>query len=191
MVFFRVLRREAAASVSSLPRWCLRQQGDVSSRLAGTGFPYYYYSSFGSHAKSFSNTTANNNHNISSNKVVGSAEEALQGLDLRGATLAVGGFGVGGIPETLLTALASRRPSPEGDNWTVISVTGGIEGQGAGKLISSGKVRRLLTSYVGENQDIEDGYFSGTLQVELTPMGTIVERLRAGGVGKQKRQSTI
>jgi hypothetical protein len=118
-------------------------------------------------------------------KVVSSAKAALQGINLKGATIAVGGFGLGGIPETLITAVVENDTA---QNLTIVSLTAGTDTQGTGKILSSGKVRRLLAAYVGENKYLEQEYFGGNLQVELTPMGTIAERLRAGGAGKKKKK---
>ena len=113
-------------------------------------------------------------------KVVGSAAEALEGLNLHGITVAAGGFGLGGIPETLLNELS--RLEHAGD-LTVVSLTGGVDGFGLGRLLESHKVRRLVSSYVGENKFLEHEFFAGRLQVELTPQGTIAERLKAAGAG--------
>ena len=113
-------------------------------------------------------------------KVVGSAEEALQDLSLENATIAVGGFGLGGIPETLITAVSHHATA---SNLTIVSLTAGTDTEGTGKILASGKVRRLIAAYVGENKFLEQEYFGGNLQVALTPMGTIAERLRAGGQG--------
>ena len=113
-------------------------------------------------------------------KVVPSAQEALEGLDLQGATVAVGGFGLGGNPETLLTALASHESAHD---LTVASLTAGVDDYGIGQLLQAGKVQRLISSYVGENKFLEQEFFGGRLQIELTPQGTIAERLRAAGTG--------
>ena len=114
------------------------------------------------------------------NKVVASAEEALQGVNLEGVTVAVGGFGLGGNPETLIHALAEAQGA---SNMTIASLTGGVDGFGIGQLLESGKVRRLISSYVGENKHLENEFFGGRLEIELTPQGTIAERLRAAGTG--------
>jgi 3-oxoacid CoA-transferase len=113
-------------------------------------------------------------------KVVPSAHEALKELDLRGATVAVGGFGLGGNPETLLAELAQ---APNASELTVASLTGGIDGKGIGLLLEAGKVKRLISSYVGENKFLEQSFFGGDLEVELTPQGTIAARLHAAGAG--------
>jgi 3-oxoacid CoA-transferase len=113
-------------------------------------------------------------------KVFGSAKEALEGIDLKGATVAVGGFGLVGNPETLLEELSVNTTAV---NLTVASLTGGVDGFGIGKLLEAGKVKRLVSSYVGENKFLEQQFFAGTLEVELTPQGTLAERLKAAGAG--------
>jgi 3-oxoacid CoA-transferase len=113
-------------------------------------------------------------------KVVGSAKEALQGVDLSGATIAAGGFGLGGIPETLLNEI-SRTESAK--DLTIVSLTAGVDGFGIGRLLEANKVKRLISSYVGENKFLEQEFFAGRLEVELTPQGTIAERLNAAGAG--------
>lgn len=113
-------------------------------------------------------------------KLVGSAEEALRGVNLQSAIIAVGGFGLGGNPETLLNAVARH---PSASNLTVASLTGGVDGFGIGRLLEAGKVKRLISSYVGENKFLEQEFFNGRLQVELTPQGTLAERLHAAGAG--------
>lgn len=113
-------------------------------------------------------------------KVIDSVQEALQDLDLHGATVAVGGFGLGGNPETLLAALAK---SDNASDLTVTSLTGGVDGKGIGLLLEANKVKRLISSYVGENKHLEQAFFGGDLEVELTPQGTIAARLHAAGAG--------
>jgi 3-oxoacid CoA-transferase len=114
-------------------------------------------------------------------KLVGSAQEALADLDLHGATVAVGGFGLGGNPETLLQELAK---APRASKLTVASLTGGVDGKGIGLLLeANNKVKRLISSYVGENKFLEQAYFDGQLEIELTPQGTIAARLHAAGAG--------
>lgn len=118
-----------------------------------------------------------------STKVYASAKDALEGVHLRGATVAIGGFGLGGNPETLIDAL-SRMNNQECNNLTLVSLCGGTDTQGIGKnLQAPGQVRRLISSYVGENAFLEHEYFNGRLQIELTPQGTIAQRLRAAGYG--------
>ena len=123
---------------------------------------------------------ATSNSNGSLRKVVASAEEALKGIDLQGATLAIGGFGLGGIPESLISAVSGHEGAQD---LTLISLTAGTDQHGTGKILSTGKARKLIAAYVGENDFLERAYHGGTLQVELTPMGTIAERLRSGGAG--------
>lgn len=113
-------------------------------------------------------------------KLRDSAEEAMAGLNLEGATVAVGGFGLGGVPETLLHALSQNDSAKD---LTVVSLTAGTCDKGVGQLIAAGKVKRLIAAYVGENKVLERDYFAGKLQVELTPMGTIAQRLRSAGMG--------
>ena len=117
----------------------------------------------------------------SNSKVVGSAKEALESIpSLKKATVCVGGFGTGGNPETLLNELCVTDKASE---LTVASLTGGIDGFALGKLIETGKVKRLISSYVGENAALEQKFFSGDLEVELTPQGTLAARMRAAGAG--------
>lgn len=114
-------------------------------------------------------------------KVVSSAREALKDINLNGITVCVGGFGLGGNPETLLNELSSRR---DAKNLTVASLTGGVDGFGVGKLLEvDGMVKRLISSYVGENKHLESSFFGGTLEVELTPQGTLAARMKAAGAG--------
>lgn len=127
--------------------------------------------------KSFSTSSA---AQLTHSKVVNSAEEALQGIDLHNKTLAVGGFGLGGNPETLINAIAT---CPTASNLTVVSLTAGTDHQGIGQLLQANKVRRLMSSYVGENKFLEQEFFAGRLQIELIPQGTLAERLRAAGTG--------
>lgn len=120
------------------------------------------------------------NENIGNSKVMANAKEALQDLNLQNATVAVGGFGLGGNPETLLEELAK---SKHASNLTVASLTAGVDGQGIGLLLEANKVKRLISSYVGENKFLEQSFFNGTLEIELTPQGTIAQRLQAAGAG--------
>jgi len=116
----------------------------------------------------------------SQSKVVSSAEEALKDLDLKGATVCVGGFGLGGSPETLIRALSHH---PSASDLTVAALTGGTDGAGVGLLLEAGIVKRLISSYVGENKHLEDSFFGGCLEVELTPQGTLAARMKAAGSG--------
>lgn len=112
-------------------------------------------------------------------KLSSSATEALQGLLADGQTLAVGGFGLCGIPEALIAAL---RDSGVKD-LTVISNNAGVDGFGLGQLLATRQIRKMISSYVGENKEFERQYLSGELELEFTPQGTLAEKLRAGGAG--------
>ncbi|KAK1743836.1 succinyl-CoA:3-ketoacid CoA transferase [Skeletonema marinoi] len=122
-------------------------------------------------------------HHISvPSKLCKDASTALQLSGLKsGDTIAVGGFGVGGIPETLLNTLSAWENGPS--DLTVASLTAGVDGFGLGKLFECGKVKRMIASYVGENKNFERMFFTGELEVELVPQGTIAARLRAAGAG--------
>lgn len=113
-------------------------------------------------------------------KLRDSADQALAGLNLEGAMVAVGGFGLGGVPETLIEALSQNESAKD---LTLISLTAGTDDRGVGQLIKTGKVRRMIAAYVGENKVFENLYFNGKLEVELTPMGTIAQRLQCAGAG--------
>ena len=108
-----------------------------------------------------------------------SAAEALQGVVADGQTLAVGGFGLCGIPEALIAAL---RDSGVKD-LTCISNNAGVDGFGLGQLLNTRQVRKMIASYVGENKEFERQFLSGELELEFTPQGTLAEKLRAGGAG--------
>jgi len=112
-------------------------------------------------------------------KVFPNATEALQGLVGDGQTLAVGGFGLCGIPEALIAAL--RGSNAKG--LTVISNNAGVDGFGLGVLLETRQIRKMISSYVGENKEFERQYLSGELELEFNPQGTLAERLRAGGAG--------
>ncbi len=113
------------------------------------------------------------------NKVYPSAREALAGIVKDGVTLGVGGFGLCGIPEALIAAV---RDSGAKD-LTCISNNAGVDDFGLGILLKSRQVRKMISSYVGENKEFERQFLSGELEVELVPQGTLAERLRAGGAG--------
>ncbi|MEV7636162.1 CoA transferase subunit A [Pseudarthrobacter enclensis] len=108
-----------------------------------------------------------------------SAAAALRGALQDGITLAVGGFGLSGIPADLIEAV---RDSGVKD-LTVVSNNMGVDGKGLGILIEAGQVRKVIASYVGENKLFAEQYLAGKLEVEFTPQGTLAERLRAGGAG--------
>ena len=113
------------------------------------------------------------------NKIFPSAAVALQGIVHDGQLLAVGGFGLCGIPEALIEAL---RDSGARD-LTVISNNAGVDGFGLGKLLETRQISKMISSYVGENKEFERQYLAGELQLEFTPQGTLAEKLRAGGAG--------
>jgi 3-oxoacid CoA-transferase subunit A len=108
-----------------------------------------------------------------------SAGAAVADLVADGSTLAVGGFGLCGIPEQLITALrdTGRR------DLTVISNNAGVDGFGLGLLLDTRQISKVISSYVGENKEFERQYLAGEIEVELTPQGTLAEKLRAGGAG--------
>ena len=112
-------------------------------------------------------------------KVFPGAPQALRGLVADGQTLAVGGFGLCGIPEALIAAL---RDSGAKD-LTVISNNAGVDGFGLGMLLATRQIRKMISSYVGENKEFERQYLAGELELEFNPQGTLAERLRAGGAG--------
>ena len=113
------------------------------------------------------------------NKVYASAREALADIVRDGQTLAVGGFGLCGIPEALIAALRDTGVK----NLTCISNNAGIDGAGLGLLLETRQIRKMISSYVGENKEFERQYLAGELEVEFTPQGTLAEKLRAGGAG--------
>ena len=113
------------------------------------------------------------------NKVYPSAAKALEGLVKDGQTLAVGGFGLCGIPEALIDAV--RASGAKG--LTVISNNAGVDGFGLGVLLTTRQVKKMISSYVGENKEFERQYLAGELELEFTPQGTLAEKLRAGGAG--------
>jgi len=112
-------------------------------------------------------------------KLFTSALKALDGLVSNGQTLAVGGFGLCGIPEALIAAL---RDSGAAD-LTVISNNAGVDGFGLGQLLATRQIRKMISSYVGENKEFERQFLAGELELEFNPQGTLAERLRAGGAG--------
>jgi len=111
-------------------------------------------------------------------KVVASADEAIRDIS-DGATLVVGGFGLCGIPENLIAALV--RHGVRG--LTVVSNNCGVDDWGLGLLLQTRQIRKMVSSYVGENAEFERQFLSGELEVELVPQGTLAERMRAGGAG--------
>ncbi|HMQ71613.1 MAG TPA: CoA transferase subunit A [Rubrivivax sp.] len=113
------------------------------------------------------------------NKIYPSAAAALDGIVRDGQLLAVGGFGLCGIPEALIDALHDSGAR----DLTVISNNAGVDGFGLGKLLLTRQIRKMISSYVGENKEFERQYLAGELELEFTPQGTLAERLRAGGAG--------
>ena len=112
------------------------------------------------------------------NKLIATAAAAVADIPA-GASLAVGGFGLSGIPWILIEALHEQGAR----ELTVVSNNCGVDGAGLGVLLAAGRIRRVIASYVGENKEFARQYLSGELEVELTPQGTLAERLRAGGSG--------
>ena len=112
-------------------------------------------------------------------KLYPGANEALAGLVADHQTLAVGGFGLCGIPEALIAAL--RDSGVKG--LTVISNNAGVDGFGLGQLLTTRQIRKMISSYVGENKEFERQFLAGELELEFNPQGTLAERLRAGGAG--------
>ena len=113
------------------------------------------------------------------NKVVANAAEALADVVNNNQTVAVGGFGLCGIPEALIDALKDTGVT----GLTCISNNAGVDGFGLGKLLETKQMKKMIASYVGENKEFERQYLNGELEVELTPQGTLAEKLRSGGAG--------
>jgi 3-oxoacid CoA-transferase subunit A len=111
-------------------------------------------------------------------KVLATAEDALADVT-DGRSFAVGGFGLSGVPEVLISALYDSGVS----GLTVVSNNCGVDGRGLGVLLAAGRIARVTGSYIGENKEFARQYLAGELEVELTPQGTLAERLRAGGAG--------
>ena len=111
-------------------------------------------------------------------KVLASADEAVRDV-VDGSTLVVGGFGLCGIPENLIAALVRRGAK----DLTVVSNNCGVDDWGLGLLLRTRQIRKMVSSYVGENAEFERQFLSGELEVELVPQGTLAERMRAGGAG--------
>ena len=112
-------------------------------------------------------------------KVAKDAVEALHGRLFDGMTIMAGGFGLCGIPENLIAALVRRGVK----NLTVVSNNCGVDDWGLGRLLRARAIRKMVSSYVGENAEFERQFLSGELEVELVPQGTLAERMRAGGAG--------
>jgi 3-oxoacid CoA-transferase subunit A len=113
------------------------------------------------------------------NKIFPSAAAALADVVEDGQTIAVGGFGLCGIPEALIAALRDTGVK----NLTCVSNNAGVDGFGLGQLLATRQVRKMISSYVGENKEFERQYLAGELELEFTPQGTLAERMRAGGAG--------
>jgi 3-oxoacid CoA-transferase subunit A len=113
------------------------------------------------------------------NKVYPDAASALAGIVKDGQLMAVGGFGLCGIPEALIDALQASGVR----DLTVISNNAGVDGFGLGKLLNTRQIKKMISSYVGENKEFERQYLAGELELEFTPQGTLAEKLRAGGAG--------
>ncbi len=113
------------------------------------------------------------------NKTYPSATAAIADIVKDGQTLAVGGFGLCGIPESLIEAVMQSGKK----NLTAISNNAGVDGFGLGKLLATRQIKKMIASYVGENAEFERQYLAGELELEFTPQGTLAEKLRAGGSG--------
>src|SRR5689334_22009589 len=116
---------------------------------------------------------------LAGKKVFADAKSALAGLTKDGMTVMSGGFGLCGIPEALIAAL--RDSGAKG--LTVISNNAGVDGFGLGQLLTTRQIKKMISSYVGENKEFERQYLAGELELEFNPQGTLAERLRAGGAG--------
>ena len=112
-------------------------------------------------------------------KIYPGASAALDGLLFDGMTIAAGGFGLCGIPERLIDAIVASGVK----DLTIASNNAGIDNEGLGKLLRTRQVKKMISSYVGENKEFERQYLSGELEVEFCPQGTLAERMRAGGAG--------
>jgi 3-oxoacid CoA-transferase subunit A len=112
-------------------------------------------------------------------KVFADATAALAGIVRDGMTIMSGGFGLCGIPENLILALRDSGAR----NLTVISNNAGVDGQGLGLLLETRQIKKMISSYVGENREFERQYLAGELELEFNPQGTLAERIRAGGAG--------
>ncbi|WP_426162008.1 CoA transferase subunit A [Pseudoduganella sp. R-32] len=113
------------------------------------------------------------------NKIYPDAKAALAGIVADGQTIAVGGFGLCGIPEALIAALRDSGAT----GLTAISNNAGVDGFGLGQLLETRQIRKMISSYVGENKEFARQFLAGELELEFTPQGTLAEKLRAGGAG--------
>src|SRR5882757_927838 len=116
---------------------------------------------------------------VSSKKVYPDAVSALRGVVTDGMTLMCGGFGVCGVPENLIAALHASGVR----DLTVVSNNAGLDGVGLGLLLQAHQIRKMISSYVGENKEFERQYLAGEIEIEFNPQGTLAERIRAGGAG--------
>jgi 3-oxoacid CoA-transferase subunit A len=116
---------------------------------------------------------------LAKSKIYPDAHAALAGIVEDGMTIAVGGFGLCGIPESLIAALRDSGKK----NFTIASNNAGVDGWGLGLLLETGRIHKMISSYVGENREFERQFLSGALEVEFCPQGTLAERMRAGGAG--------
>jgi 3-oxoacid CoA-transferase subunit A len=116
---------------------------------------------------------------VTSKKVYADAASALKGVVKDGMTLMCGGFGVCGIPENLIAALHASGVR----DLTVVSNNAGLDGVGLGLLLQSRQIRKMISSYVGENKEFERQFLAGEVEIEFNPQGTMAERIRAGGAG--------
>ena len=119
------------------------------------------------------------NSRLAINKLYPSAAAAIDDIK-SDATILCGGFGLCGVPDTLINALRNR---PEKKGFTAVSNNAGVDGRGLGQLLETKQVKKMIASYVGENKTFENMYLNGELELELTPQGTLAERCRAGGAG--------
>ena len=116
-------------------------------------------------------------------KIYPDAAAALDGLLFDGMTICSGGFGLCGVPERLIDAIQASGVK----NLICVSNNAGVDGEGLGKLLRSRQIRKMISSYVGENKEFERQYLAGELEVEFCPQGTLAERCRAGGANRPGR----
>lgn len=119
-------------------------------------------------------------------KIHADADAALTGLLFDGMVIAAGGFGLCGIPETLITGLLETGVK----DLTFISNNAGVDDHGIGLLLRERRVRKMISSYVGENKEFERQFLAGELELEFNPQGTLAERIRAGGAGKRRDRNS-
>ena len=112
-------------------------------------------------------------------KIYNTASQAIKDVIKSGMTILAGGFGLCGIPENIIAAIAESGVK----NLTIVSNNCGVDDFGLGLLLKNGQIRKMISSYVGENKLFEQKYLDGSLELELNPQGTLAERIRAGGAG--------